>query len=589
MRHLSLRESDTIGTELSIDFQSRLEDYTAKLIGKNYNSQTIKDRQSKLRGWHRAFLHLSGSDGLPEKFSDAIAFLANSSGLTPTRFADTCNVSRKMLGGWCQGKVPKSQSLKQIRSIEVYCGLPENTLTRKLTHYSVLGEDCLQVIESDYVKRLKHLLKSKYLLKTFPPELKEEWDAFVYYKTADSLNFKKLGLKRASTWRVRKDDSCPSAALALGNARSFFGFLCLPSDSEDQLLKGLGFDPDELSIALFGDANLVIDYLQFLKIRSGAHNSGTLTILSALKSLVRPEFGYLRQHPELGQKLRIKIQEEEWAAWCDENYYKFHELIKELKEEIVYTRNPFLQIKTILDREHPLHALKEIAEKLAANAPAEHYSVETKAIHARDVLLIRFGSANPLRAYNFSIMTYRADNSGNLYRKTVNGEKIWCLRFAPEDFKNQKGAASKPYDVEIARSVWPHIEDYLFNHRKYLIGAEECDYVFRPSSRQINSKSRIQNTDRLREQMLSDTMRKVSKKYLKNCAGFGMHALRHITATEYIRHQPEGINVAAAILHDKPETVEKTYAWVRPADRFSHWNKYYESIMSDGPERGSRR
>jgi hypothetical protein len=67
-----------------------------------------------------------------------------------------------------------------------------------------------------------------------------------------------------------------------------------------------------------------------------------------------------------------------------------------------------------------------------------------------------------------------------------------------------------------------------------------------------------------------------AKRHL-HCLGFGSHAYRHIIATDYIKNDVNGIEVAASILHDKPETVRKTYKHLLHADYFKHWIKYHDA------------
>jgi hypothetical protein len=62
--------------------------------------------------------------------------------------------------------------------------------------------------------------------------------------------------------------------------------------------------------------------------------------------------------------------------------------------------------------------------------------------------------SNPLRPAQFAAMTYRRDNTGNIYQ-TSRG--VWRMRFNGSDFKNERGAACDDYDVAIARSLWPHM------------------------------------------------------------------------------------------------------------------------------------
>ena len=77
---------------------------------------------------------------------------------------------------------------------------------------------------------------------------------------------------------------------------------------------------------------------------------------------------------------------------------------------------------------------------------------------------------NPLRRHHYSIMTYKDNNTGNLVRLP---DGSWGLHFEAEDFKNQNGAANGSYDVILSKSIWKQLEEYLREHRRFLLGAQQ--------------------------------------------------------------------------------------------------------------------
>ncbi|HET9927234.1 MAG TPA: hypothetical protein VFQ09_00390, partial [Rubrobacter sp.] len=198
-----------------------------------------------------------------------------------------------------------------------------------------------------------------------------------------------------------------------------------------------------------------------------------------------------------------------------------------------------------------------------------------RAVHYQILFLIKFATLIPLRAFNLSVMTWRPDGTGNLYRKP---DGSWWVRFEPSYLKNHKGAAKDtPFDVPLHPSLWPYVEEFLFVHRPNLIGAEACDYVFRPS---LHPKAKGKDVGNpVTTQSLSKQVLKVSQRYIPGCPGFCLHAFRHLVATEYIKNNPAGYAVAAAVLFDREETVRKNYAWVLPADKFGFWNDYVAGLL----------
>ena len=99
-----------------------------------------------------------------------------------------------------------------------------------------------------------------------------------------------------------------------------------------------------------------------------------------------------------------------------------------------------------------------------------------EAIWARDLLLIRLITSNPLRAKNLKLLTYKPDNTGNLYKKDDGSWNIWIDKKA---FKNVKGAAGdQDYDIPVTANVWPIIEEYINVYRPMLPDADKVSFVF---------------------------------------------------------------------------------------------------------------
>jgi integrase len=182
-----------------------------------------------------------------------------------------------------------------------------------------------------------------------------------------------------------------------------------------------------------------------------------------------------------------------------------------------------------------------------------------------------------LRAFNLSVMTWRSDGTGNLYQK-LDGS--WWVRFDHSYLKNHLSAVKgRPFDVPLHRSLWPYVEKFLFTHRPHLTGAGVCDYVFRPGLAR-KAKRVLQDGRAVERHVLSKQIFTLTQRYIPDCPGFGIHTFRHLVATEYIKNNPAGYAVAAAVLNDQEETVRKNYAWVVPADKFAFWNDYVSTLLS---------
>lgn len=136
------------------------------------------------------------------------------------------------------------------------------------------------------------------------------------------------------------------------------------------------------------------------------------------------------------------------------------------------------------------------------------------------------------------------------------------------------------------RSLWPYVKTYLSEYRPLLLGADKCDYVFRPAPWGGTLKHKTGDIKPMKPGSLSDVLRKNARHYLR-CMGFGSHAYRHIVATDYLKNHPGGVMIAASILHDTPETVLEYYRHLQEADYFGYWVTYHEEQLESS--RAARR
>ena len=173
----------------------------------------------------------------------------------------------------------------------------------------------------------------------------------------------------------------------------------------------------------------------------------------------------------------------------------------------------------------------------------------------------------------------------NLYfRKSSHGKSKyhgkagdWYLRFKSEDFKNSKHTAKHSYHVRCASWLSPIIQEYLDIYRPLTVGANDCDYIFRPCAKVPNG---YDTTLPIQPSTLSRWVDLSTKMYLGGY-GFRPQAFRHIIAHDYIKNHPNGFQIVASVLHDTLETVIKNYGHLSHVDWFDNYNKYTEDYMED--------
>lgn len=170
----------------------------------------------------------------------------------------------------------------------------------------------------------------------------------------------------------------------------------------------------------------------------------------------------------------------------------------------------------------------------------------------------------------------------------------WWISFKREDFKNRRSLPSD-YEVLVAPEIIPLIERYKREFRPLLFGAEESDYVFlkeanptikkhtgkKPKTLIYKEPPAVNDLCKFGSSGLSTRIVIRVRSYLPASPGFRAHAFRHITATSIIKTNPElGFFLASRVLHDKLETVEKSYAHLKTHEFFQPYNRFISGFFS---------
>lgn len=574
-----------VGVEFTSSFEKRMHEY---LSGLQVSAKSKTDRRSHLRSWKATVEVLSraGKTRAPSEspFHIRLRQAVAAVGEEPKAIARRCEASYSAFRRWLHGSFPNRRALTSLRRIEVALGLSRDELVR-LVPWSMRGKGSNPDDparnggpEIAYRKQLRERTLSQYALKgdEVPLALEAEWQNFFHYKTT---RMPKLKRSTKGCWSMVSEDiaapGVPSKGRRGGQASSaagmnweyierFLGYVRLPFDQG-----GAGIAPDEAgTMAWLAVPELVNGYLEFLTKRSdGLVHGGQRQFATFVASLVRPDFGYLRQQPEMLQRLPGRIANGvSWETLCSESY----ELAKTWKRTALdISRKPEEPILALLNLNEPLQPILSMVDKidmLALDAtPGSVHEARTR----RDALLIAMLYANPLRSRQFSNMRWRSDNGGNLYR-TADGQ--WRLRFESRDMKNGKTSASRGYDAPLPSWLSVRIETYLEEFRPVLVaGGTDRGFVF-PSSRGGGVWK-----------LLGRHVEKLTRRHIPGCPGFGPHAFRHLVATNWLRHNPNDFLTVAELLNDSLHVVLANYAHLRKDDSFGRYETYINSMRGRGP------
>ncbi len=567
---LRLEESDVVGQEMRSDFEEKLEAFRQSMAAEGRSKSVVITYTSAIRHWRRAVLawdcEYAASTDSVQPFTAA---LRSAMGKHPVRrVADQAAVPFDALYGWMKGKMPKRRTLlPAIHRLEYFFGLKRGALVDLLQAKTAAGEQQVgQAQRVPYRERLRRTSSDFYVLhpkETSP--IRGQWAVFMDYKTAvrpGRLKRTRRGQwtiasrsmrpgRSGQWWRFLRGQEVPTAHVAWSQVSAYLGWLCM-----DPARGGVGLPEDDVqTLAWLAVPDYMERYVKWRQERADGDVSGFMfTYFALVASLTRPGEGYLRQQEQFQETLPQAYRAQPWDDLCHSAFEMSNDLRRHYDKERVVSRDPFAPIQHILDMERPLDAVVDMFARMKADRPVGGGMPE--AIWARDIALLKLLISNPLRRKNVAQLTWKADNTGELYQRA---DRSWWIRIESKHFKNARGAArDQKYDSPVQQMAWKDLERYLKDFRPMLM-TSPTEYVFLPSPKGEPQPHRP--WEELAERVFSNT-----KRYLWRCPGIGPHAFRHLVATALLKASGNDFKTAAMLLNDRMSTVEKYYGRVTHGD-----------------------
>ena len=568
---------------------SRFCDAIAETLG----SRTQRDRQEQLLRWRRIAEALRHHDTLPAPFAEALEHCLKHSHRPRRKIAREAGVPLTTLGSWSSGtSMPRGETVHAVGRLEEVLELPQGALAgrlpaRRRTRYGRNGEKPDRSCSYSKLRKRQLAMASGYAVK-FAGRLAAQWQELLQLKTDANREF----ARARNTWRLKDIDRvghrtapsmmldgqvCATASVHWGMFASYLGWLTLPAP------QGVGLPKEDIdTLAWLTMSEHVLSYARWVIRRAGQRlNNGVVVFLQDVESYLRPRTGFLWLRPDLRATLPSALAghgaadhqaypEAAWRRHCEQARAK----IRDFRVRAIDTmgvrrsRNPEERAAVVLNDEFPLKKLVQFVKALEDSPPPPAHRRDYIA-WIRDVVLCKILISNPLRIGQYAAMTYRPDGTGNLRRV---GPRRYVLHFEPADFKNEKGAADTPYDVEVDESVVPWIERYLSESRPSLFGAGDTDRFFLPAVAGPRKPRKHLVSLGLEESLgylgegLSTRIKLLTATYIDGCPGFGANAFRHIIATDHLKRHPGDYPTVAMLLHDTLETVLKNYAHLKVGD-----------------------
>ena len=561
LRANALHPEDVVGNEMRLSHPTAVARMTQALAQEGRSGRNIANTCSALRYFREAVVAYDTNQAIlaeePTPFARALKGVIGSSPIK--QVARNTHIPPAMLSGWLAGKQPRPSNVGYIKRLESFFGLEENILVSlagaKFRNLKAKRSEVATT--SEYNKTAHALAQHQYCCKPEPGSaLQSQWFDFLRYKTAAVPRFRR---GRNAKWRFSPNPSMrptdnnwwgfidgkeiASAKVNWYRVSSYIGWLEL-----DSALGGKGMPPEKAqTLAWLAVPDYIEEYLDWWKSRIGKRNRGTTIFLGLLGTLVRPRFGYLRQRNEMMKTLPEEYHSEECESLCERQYTLIEQLRSAYAEEIEVSRDSFEPIRSIIALPQPMEAAIDMVQRMRASRPIN--SPGKEAIWARDLALVKLLLSNPLRRSNIAHLTWRADNTGELYQRA---DKSWWIRIGRTKFKNTRGAAGDSvYDVQLQETAWRDIERYIFEFRpKLLKFPSDLVFISRPMHTTTEHKPWFD---------FSHTIYRLTVRYIPQCTGFRAHAFRHLVATSILKTPGGTHKTAAKILNDRVATVERHY------------------------------
>jgi hypothetical protein len=418
-----------------------------------------------------------------------------------------------------------------------------------------------------------------------PPGLTKEMADLVKFKTA---TLTAIGFRRNGVWGEE------TSAQKIEHLGLMFGALAASPKGE---VAGFGVPLADLSFGLLIFPTVWDWYVQWRERRRGFYTGWESEMLRLIGSLTRPETGWMRQTPQLAQRLRsvpnlisaeeIEVAQQDWAGACDTIHTHVLARAREIDRVAQVHRDPFEPILPILEAESPVGEYRKITEEILRTLPDERRYPRQAAEAIRSFLMLRLGLHLGLRQKNLrQLMVCPPGKTPRTERQLEalkRGEIRWSDRAEGWEvlipavaFKNADSSffAGKPFRLVLPDlgDLYRHLAAYIRKHRAALLAqAGDPGTLFVKTVKTISRDAAYdQNTFyeawRLAIQRYGIWNPYTGRGVIKGLLPHGPHNVRDVLATHILK-QTGSYEQASYAIQDTPEMVTKHYGRFFPQDK----------------------
>lgn len=418
-----------------------------------------------------------------------------------------------------------------------------------------------------------------------PRRLADEMADLIRFKTA---TLTEIGFQRNGVW------NSVTGAQKIEHLGLLFGALAASARSE---IKGFGVPHRSLAFGMLVFPAVWDWYVQWRERRRGFYTSWEVNMIQLGLSLTRAETGWLRQNPQLSERLRtipglispadIAAARKDWEGACERFYKHGLARAKEIQRVARVHRDPFEPIMPVLEADSPVAEYRRITEEILRLMPDSRRYPRQAAETVRSFLMVRLALHLGLRQKNLRELLFcprgRVPTAERILEAQRRGELRWSDRDQGWEvlipacaFKNSTSSffGNKPFRLVLPDlgGLYRHIEAYIQEQRALLLNGAPDPGTFFVKTMKATSREAAYNQNTFYE-----AWRLVTQRYgiynpytgrgaIEGLLPHGPHNVRDVLATHILK-QTGSYEQASYAIQDTPETVAKHYGRFLPQDK----------------------
>ncbi|MQB22583.1 hypothetical protein DXT90_18320 [Agrobacterium tumefaciens] len=418
-----------------------------------------------------------------------------------------------------------------------------------------------------------------------PTHLAHEMANLMSFKTA---TLTAVGFKRNGVWGEE------TASQKLEHLGLMFGALAASPEGE---VAGRGVPLNALTFGLLVFPGIWDWYLQWRERRRGFYTAWEADMLSIALSLTREETGWIRQHPELIERVvpvtglvtkeEIAFARRDWHACCDAFHSHARNRIREIQRVMRVHRDPFEPIMCVLEAPSPLAEYRKITDEILLRMPDKDRYPRAAAESVRSFLMLRLGLHLGLRQKNLRQLMFcprghfptserRLEEMRRGEIRWNDRENGWEVLIPSVAFKNANSSffGSKPFRLILPDllDLYHYINAYIERHRKVLLGQAADPGTFFIKTVKLSSADAAYN-----QTTFYEAWRLIIQRYgiynpytgrgaIKGLLPHGPHNVRDVLATHILK-LTGSYEQASYAIQDTPEMVQQHYGRFLPQDK----------------------